>query len=226
MKHHDAYSRIREEIRQASVENGRHPDEVKMIAVTKNMTWTEASQFYYQGQRDFGESRYQSALEKQAQAPSDACWHFIGTLQSNKVRKVIGHFVLIHSVDTFELARKISQCSEEAGIVTSILLQSNTSGEASKQGLSPVQWEGYLDELLKLPALSIQGLMTMAPLEADESIARYCFSELRCLRDRLQMLSGGYLCLPQLSMGMSRDFKWAIAEGATLVRIGTMLKGS
>ena len=131
----DNYIRICEEISEAAIRSGREPKEVALVAVTKGVPWEQAAGLYHQGQRDFGENRLQEAFDKQNMAPADCRWHFIGSLQSNKVRKVIGKFVLVHSVDTIELARKLSLCSQEAGVVTSILLQVNTSGEKSKHGM-------------------------------------------------------------------------------------------
>ena len=122
-------------------------------------------------------------------------------------------------VDTPELARKISECSSEAGLTTQILLQANTSGEPSKHGLSPYQWNEAYPKLLKLPNLKIEGLMTMAPLVDDQQLIRRCFSNLRLLRDQL----GGSPALPILSMGMSHDYRIALEEGATHLRVGTAI---
>lgn len=211
----EKYTQIKEEISEAAVAAGREPESIKLVAVTKGQSWENVAPLYTAGQRDFGESRVEEAFDKQIIAPADCRWHFIGNLQSKKVRKVIGKFALIHSVDSLELARKISQCSTEEGTVTSILLEANTSGESSKHGLSPAAWRDCFAEVKELKGIQVEGLMTMAPLTNDEGVIRHCFSELRELRDTLQ--------LKELSMGMSRDFKLAIMEGATIVRIGTSL---
>jgi pyridoxal phosphate enzyme (YggS family) len=170
---------------------------------------------YNQGCRHFAENRVDAALEKMELLPEDIQWHLIGTLQKNKVRKVIGKFALIHSVDTPELAKKISDCSLEAGLKTPILLQVNTSGEASKHGLSFEEWQKNYPEVANFEGIMIKGLMTMAPLVDDEKIIRTTFARLREL--------GKVLKLQHLSMGMSQDFPLAIAEGATLLRIGSAL---
>ena len=183
-----------------------------LVAVTKGRSVEEIMELYEQGIRDFGENRVQEALAKMEQLPKDIRWHFIGKLQKNKVSKVIGKFYLIHSVDTPELARLISQKSIET---TSILLEVNTSGEGSKSGLSPQEWALEIENLKKLPHLEIKGLMTMAPLTDDEIAIRRCFSKLRELKE-----AWGF---KELSMGMSSDFKIALEEGATMVRIGRKL---
>jgi hypothetical protein len=217
----DSYKKVQEAICLAANKASRDPNSIKLVAVTKTVPWDLVEPLYLQGQRDFGESRVVDALEKMEEAPDDCRWHMIGTLQSNKVRKVIGKFVLIHSVDTSMIASRISDISKEMGVTTDVLLQVNTSGEESKHGLSPEQWLKQIDSTFSLPNIKIKGLMTMAPLVEDEKVVRDCFAGLRIFRDRLQEKIGQ--SLPELSMGMSHDFDWAIAEGATIVRIGTAL---
>ncbi|MBA2728399.1 MAG: YggS family pyridoxal phosphate-dependent enzyme [Parachlamydiaceae bacterium] len=211
------YLLIKQQITEIAEKYGRNPSDICLVAVTKGHTWDEIFPLYTAGQRIFGESRQQEAEPKIALAPIDTCWHFIGTLQQNKVRKIIGKFALIHSVDTPGLAQKISACSQEAGVVTELLLQVNISGELSKHGLGIDAWQRELEKVLCLPAISVMGMMTMAPFEGNEKTVRNCFSRLREFRDSLGIE------LPYLSMGMSRDFPWAIAEGATHLRIGSAL---
>ena len=191
--------------------------DITVIAVSKQRSIEEIKIAYNQGCRDFGENRIPEALEKMALLPKDINWHFIGALQKNKVNKAIGHFGLIHSVDNPELAAKIAKSSEAANVTTSILLQVNTSGEASKQGLNPEAWRPYLESLFALKNIEIKGLMTMAPLTEDTALIRQTFRTLREFRDELN--------LPLLSMGMSHDYKIAIEEGANLLRIGTSIFG-
>lgn len=216
------YQRILDHIVQVAKRSGRDPSTITLIAVSKGHPWNVFAPAYEAGCRDFGESRLIEAQAKMKEAPSDIRWHLIGTLQKNKVRKAIGSFALIHSVDTFELAEKISQCSEEAHLVTSILLQVNASGEATKHGLSPQEWQHYIEPLLALPAIRLEGLMTMAPLTDDEKIIRNCFSTLRIMRDTLASQFKPHP-FRHLSMGMSHDYPIAIEEGATMLRIGTAL---
>lgn len=209
------YLSIQQEIEKIAQKCGRDPATIRLIAVSKGHPWEEVQPVYAAGCRHFGESRWQEAEEKMGNAPSDIHWHFIGTLQKNKVRKVIGKFVLIHSVDSFELAKKISECSLEKGIQSSILLEINVSKEITKHGLTPEQLLLQFDQFQNLPSINIEGLMTMAPLTEDAQIIRRCFSDLRNLRDQLGLL--------HLSMGMSHDYPIAIEEGSTLLRIGTAI---
>lgn len=193
---------------------------VKLIAVTKKRSTAEIKALYDIGQRDFAESRIHEFLEKYPELPSDIKWHFIGNLQKNKVAKADRHFTLLHSVDSFELADKISKTLYGQ----SILLQVNTSGEESKHGLSINEWQSIFPSLLALPSIKIEGFMTMAPLTEDTKRIRATFSKLREFRDHLSSDYG--ISFPILSMGMSQDYEIAIEEGSTHVRIGTALFAS
>jgi PLP dependent protein len=217
------YQAVRDEIASAAKRCGREPSDIALVAVTKQVGWHEALFLYNQGQRDFGENCVTHALMKKKEAPSDCRWHFLGHLQKNKIRKVVGQFALIHSVHTLDLAKQLARVSRQFSVITPILLQANTSGEASKQGLSSEEWKQNVEELLTLEGISIQGLMTMAPLGGDEKGIRHCFSGLRKLRDELNAMAGERAYLHHLSMGMSKDFTLAIEEGATIIRIGTAL---
>lgn len=206
----------------ASIENcakaaGRKPEEITLVAVTKNQTIEDVMSLYDVGCRVFGESRLQESESKIAAMPQDCVWHLIGTLQKNKVRKAVEHFSVIESVDTFSLAEKISAVSVEQGKRVPVLLQVNTSGEISKHGLSPEDWKKVVVDLLQLPGIQLEGLMTMAPLTHDRLLIRQCFVRLKSLRDQLPGIG------PELSMGMSQDYREAIAEGATLLRVGSLL---
>lgn len=217
------YQSIQQDIIATAQHYKRNPKDITLVAVTKGCPLHEMMPAYDAGCRNFGESRLQEALPKIFDAPHDIHWHLIGTLQKNKVRKAveIGRFTLIHSVDTPELAEKISEISLEHNFVTSILLQVNISGETSKHGLNIERWRYVFEALLKMPGIKIEGLMTMAPLIEDEKQIRGCFERLRKFRDELQAKTGKHL--PHLSMGMSHDYRFAIAEGATLLRIGTKI---
>lgn len=207
-------------IEEAAASVGRTEEDVTLVAISKGRNIGEIREAYSLGLRDFGENRVTEALEKMEALPSDIRWHFIGKLQKNKVSKVIGRFSLIHSVDTPELAEKISNASEERGLSTPILLEANISGEETKSGLSPEAWEKCYQKLLTFKGIDICGLMTMAPLTENERVIRRCFSGLRSLRDRLEEI-GGQLSI--LSMGMSHDFPLAIQEGSSMIRIGSAL---
>lgn len=202
------YTEIWENVQRLAEKAGRDPHDIRLVVVTKGRTVEEIQQAYNQGCRDFGENRVQEALPKIALLPSDINWHFIGTLQKNKVSKVIDKFSLIHSIDSIALVHEIS--------TTPLLLQVNTSGELTKHGLSCDEW---LKQFPDQP--NVKGLMTIAPLTQDKTILRSTFRALRHLRDELVERSGHPL--PHLSMGMSNDYPIAIEEGATLLRIGTAI---
>jgi pyridoxal phosphate enzyme (YggS family) len=212
------YKQVLDNIAKAAQACGRKAEEITLVTATKKHTWQEILLLYEAGCRHFGESRLQEALPKIEEAPQDIQWHLIGTLQKNKVSKAIGKFDLIHSVDSFELAKKISECSLTP---SSILLQVNISKEATKHGFSEEALYASFDQLLALPSIKIEGLMTMAPYTNDESIIRRSFSGLRILLENLNRQ------LPQklttLSMGMSHDYLLAIEEGATMLRIGSAI---
>lgn len=207
------YQRLLEQIAAEAQAAGRNPSDIQLIAVSKNHPWTVVKELYDAGCHVFGENRVQEALPKIQEAPKDIQWHLIGTLQRKKVPKIIGLFSLIHSVDSFDLAEKISEVSKERA--TNILLQVNVTGEESKQGFTPNNVLSEFKRLQSLPHLNIQGLMTMAPLEASSEECFECFSKLRELRDELS--------LKELSMGMSNDWKEAVRAGATMLRIGSAL---
>lgn len=217
------YQRLQELIAEQAVRCGRSPSEIQLIAVTKGVAWEKAGELYTLGCRHFGESRVGEALEKQAIAAPEVRWHLVGTMQRNKVRKIVGHFALIHSVDSLELAQKLSQVSLEVGCSTAVTLQTNTSGELSKHGLSPEQWIDSLPLLLTLRGIELKGVMTMAPLTTDRGQIGRCFSRARQLRNTLAALAQQPHLFTELSMGMSSDYLIAIAEGATLLRIGSAL---
>lgn len=205
---------LREQIAERAVAAGRKPESIQLIVVSKQRTVREIEEAYAAGCRLFGESRVQELLDKQPQLPADIEWHLIGTLQRKKVGKVVGKVALIHSVDSLELAQKISQSSHEQGCVSHVLLEANVSGEASKHGLSMGEWRLLLPQLRELPNLSVDGLMTMAPLTEDRELIRTCFEGLR------EGLPAG---MAHLSMGMSHDWPEAVDAGATLLRIGSAI---
>lgn len=213
----ERFKRLNEQIAEICLRSCRNPSDITLIAITKYASLEATHEAYSFGLRAFGENRVPAALQKMAKLPLDIDWHFIGHLQSNKVAKAIGRFSLIHSVDSYELAQKISVASIQNNSTTPVLLQVNTSGEHSKQGFASITFREHFLGLSQLSGISIQGLMAMAPLTDDTNLIRACFSRLRNLRDELK--------LRHLSMGMSNDFSIAIEEGATLLRIGSSLFG-
>lgn len=219
------FNLIEQQIKEKALVWGRQPEEITLVAVSKTHSVALVQSVYEAGARDFGESRVQEALDKISVLPSNCCWHFIGTLQSNKISKVISYFNLIHSVDTPLLAQKISQASQLKNVQTSILLQVNTSGELTKHGLKGEKWEYHLETLNHLPNLQIEGLMTMAPFTQNETEIRSCFRQLYQWREKWQSRMKNPLIFQHLSMGMSQDYLIAIEEGATLLRIGSAIFG-
>jgi pyridoxal phosphate enzyme (YggS family) len=214
---------IHSRIQDAAHRVGRQVSDVRLVAVSKTYPPAVIQEAWNSGQRVFGENRVQDALPKIAELPAEAEWHFIGHLQSNKIRKALPAFTLIHGVDNLELAQQINRIAGEMGLTANILLEINVSGEASKFGFSPTDLRQNLEGLLCLPNIRINGLMTMAPYSEDPETARPVFSKLRILRDELAAQSGK--ALQELSMGMSGDFEVGIEEGATIVRIGSSIFG-
>ncbi len=198
----------------------RHP--VRIVAVTKTHGPDTVREALAAGLVDVGENRVQEAVAKQEElAGLPVRWHLIGSLQRNKARHAVGRFVLIHSVDRPELADALAQRVGD-GSPQAALVEVNTSGEAQKGGVAPDALMALLDHLTGLPQLEVRGLMTMAPFTEDEVVQRRCFAGLRTLRERAE--AAGHQ-LPELSMGMSADYPAAVQEGATMVRLGTVLFG-
>lgn len=217
------YRKILEDIDLKAYQCGRSSKEITLIAVTKNQPVQFIEEVYQNGCRNFGESKVQEALPKIPLLPGNCRWHFIGHLQSNKIAKVLSPFCLIHSVDSLELARRISELSEKKQQITPILLEVNTSLEMSKHGLQENDWRASLEKLNLLSHIRVEGLMTMAPFIKDRKVIRKCFKQLYRLRDEWQSTMKDPQVFKQLSMGMSHDYSIAIEEGATMLRIGSAI---
>ena len=215
----ERHGRLLARLRETAAANGHDPELLRIVAVTKTWPLEVAQAAVDAGLTRLGESRIQEAEPKIASMP-DAEWHFIGRLQTNKARRAMRAFAVIHSVDSIDLLRRIGELAAEEGRAPDLLLQVNVSGESSKAGIAP---DAALAEARALAGTGLIGLMTMAPMGASVEEARRTFAGLRELRDRLEQQAG--IGLPELSMGMSADAEAAAAEGATLVRIGTALFG-
>jgi pyridoxal phosphate enzyme (YggS family) len=202
---------------------GRDPASVRLVAVSKTYGPDAITEAVRCGVDVFGENRVQEAAAKIEYCPPGLEWHLIGHLQSNKARVAVRMFDLIHSVDSPKLLQAVDRLSREEGVTQRLLLQVNVSGEASKFGLSPDEVPALLEASRDCMNVEVAGLMTMPPLTTDPQKAAPYFARLRSLRDVWRDTSG--LDLDELSMGMSHDCEVAIAEGATLVRIGTALFG-
>ena len=222
-------ARVRREIGEAARRVGRSPGEITLVAVSKTVAVELVKIAYNLGVSDFGENRVQDALPKIAEFhPPGMRWHLIGHLQSNKAGKVVSAFDAVQSVDSLRLAQALNRHAEEEGKVLSVLLQVNVSGEASKEGMTVDEVEdkavGAARQIVALPCLKAHGLMTIAPLVDDAEKVRYVFRGLRALQMRLRqdVPEGSW---DDLSMGMTDDYRVAIEEGATIVRIGRAIFG-
>jgi pyridoxal phosphate enzyme (YggS family) len=216
--------RILSSIKETIASAGRKPEDVKLVAVSKNFPAEAISEAYACGLRRFGENRTQELSSKKIILPSDIEWHMIGHLQSNKVIKAITSAEYIHSIDSMELLEKTEKLCAQESIKTKVLLEMNISGEDSKFGIRTTDDLSFLCETaLKMQSLTFVGLMTMAPYSAPESELRKIFAG---LRDLAEKLSARFELAPlELSMGMSEDYLLAIKEGATLLRIGSAIFG-
>ncbi|MCI6287975.1 MAG: YggS family pyridoxal phosphate-dependent enzyme [Lentisphaeria bacterium] len=219
------YRKILEQVKQAALDAGRKPEEVRLLAVSKTFPAEDVRTVFEAGQLCFGENKVQELQAKVPVLPQEIEWHLIGHLQSNKAVKAVEYADWIHSVDSVRLAEKIGSAAERLNRKIRILLEVNVSGEESKFGLHSFDDTAAVAEtVLKYSAnLTLSGLMTMAEPGVPEIRLRQTFAGLRELRDRLA--NRFQIRLPELSMGMSSDFREAIQEGSTLVRIGTAIFG-
>lgn len=219
---------VKESIREAEALAGRDPGSVTLIGVTKVFPVEYAEAAAVSGLVDLGENRVQELVPKVERFSSlglDVNWHLIGTLQKNKVKYIIGKTSLIHSVNTVELAEEISKRSLSNNVTTSILLQANVSGEESKHGFAPHELKTAIDKIMDMPAIKLCGLMTMAPIETYEGEAREVFAKTRVIYEDLRSYTG-LDSWNVLSMGMSQDYRSAVLEGSTHIRIGTAIFGN
>ena len=213
------YNDVKTTIAAAAARAGRDAKAVRLVAVTKTVGIDQVRQALDLGITDFGENRVQDAAPKVNALPQ-AIWHFIGHLQSNKVKDVLPHYSMIHSLDRSSLAEAIQAGAEKLDITVDALVQVNIAGEDRKFGLDPLELPAFLKYVRGLERIRICGLMTMAPYVDDAEEVRPVFRELRRLRDRYAVPD---LPLNILSMGMTNDYSIAVEEGATIVRIGSAL---
>lgn len=196
-----------------------------IIAVTKYFDETAIEEAYQAGMRDFAESRAVEAVEKIKRLPREiqdnSTFHFIGHLQSNKVKKVVENFDLIHSIDTLRIAGLVSEAAKASGKVQRVLLQLNIAGEIQKSGFSKEELFEVFSEIIKLDGIKVEGLMCMTPLGAEEKVLRMLFEEVRLAKSELEEKFS--FKMNELSMGMSQDYKIAVQFGATMLRIGRKL---
>ena len=215
------FETITREIAETCKQVGRNSDEVKLIAVTKYVTDSRVEEAIEAGITDFAENRPQNYVERKGKY-SDKTWHLIGSLQTRKVRDVINEVDYFHALDRDSLVKEIEKRAEKE---IKCFVQVNVSGEESKHGLTSEEAIDFIKSLEQYSKLKVVGLMTMAPFVEDEEILRNCFRRLRQLRDEVKGLNLPYAPCEFLSMGMSNDYKIAIEEGATHIRVGTALVG-
>ena len=229
-------AKLRDEVREACRESGRDPSSVRILAVGKTKPWTALAELAAAGQVDFGENYVQEALDKQSEAANWAAadgasariaagirWHFIGALQSNKAKFLPGKFSLVHSIDRLSLVEALEKAAAKLGHSIEVLIQVNVDDEAGKAGIAAAELPHILEAANEFRFVRICGLMCIPDPERE---TRAAFARLRELREQAEA-SGAYgSALPELSMGMTGDFREAIREGSTIVRIGTALFGA
>ena len=215
---------VRERMEAAAERCGRNASEITLIAVSKLHSPQEIDAAAAAGITDIGESKVQEIIAKQPEVKSALTWHFIGHLQTNKVRSVIDRVSVIHSVDSFHLAREIDTRAQQKGLVKDILLQVNAAQEDTKFGISAEETVPLAEKIAEeLKNVKIRGLMQIAPFAEDPEAVRRYFRQVRELFEKLR--NGGFKDMDMLSMGMSHDFETAIEEGSTHIRVGTAIFG-
>jgi pyridoxal phosphate enzyme (YggS family) len=217
------FDMVRDRVREACRKASRDPATVRIVAVSKQMPVSKIRQLLETGHKLFGENRIQEALAKIPEIDQPAEWHMVGHLQTNKARQAVGLFSLIHSVDSMRLLTELDRVAALRGLEQSLLIQVNLSGETTKSGVTEEALPALLDACATLDHVRLCGLMTLPPRVDTPDEARVWFSRLRELHEAASTRLG--IVLPELSMGMSNDFEAAIAEGATLVRVGRAIFG-
>ena len=210
----------------ACAKTGRRPEDVEIVAVTKTHGPEVVREAWEAGLGIVGENKVQEAAWKQPLSVSGPEWHLIGHLQKNKVRHALALFSTFHSVDSVALIDRIEMIAQEVGARPHILLEVNMSGERSKDGMRPADVPVAVERALSCSSLTLEGFMTMAPFTPEDKIeeTRPVFAGLRELRDKMETEFG--VSLPRLSMGMTNDYRVAVEEGATWIRLGTVLFGA
>lgn len=217
------YSEVQRRIEQVCLRAGRQPSEVQVVAVTKYVGIESTKEVLENGFFHIGESRVQDAIPKWKQLGESGIWHFIGHLQRNKAKEIVGRFAYLHALDSLELAAELDKRCIMQGETIKCFIQVNVSGEKTKFGISPVELNDFAGSMANFSHIEVVGLMTMAPNTPHREEVRPIFRELRYLQKELQRQQ---FAVPHLSMGMSQDFEIAIEEGATFVRLGSILVGT
>ena len=216
---------VRRNIEEACMRVGRRPEEVTLITVSKTHPVPMLKEAYEAGARDFGENKVQELTDKLPKLPEDIKWHMIGHLQRNKVKYIIGKTTLIHSVDSLRLAEEINSESLKRGIIVDILIEVNVAEEESKFGVTVRETPALIEEIAKLPAIRVKGLMTIAPNTENPEENRMFFRKLKQLSVDITTKNIDNVSMNVLSMGMTGDYVVAVEEGSTCVRVGTGIFG-
>lgn len=220
----DRVSEVRQRIAEA-VRRGGHGQHVTIVAVTKTHGVEAVQAAWDAGLRDVGENRVQEAVQKMDATQLPIAWHLIGHLQRNKV-KAVDRFALVQSIDSDRLAQSVHEHGAARGRPVDVLVQVNVSGEATKGGFSPAELASFAERFPQLSGITVRGVMTMAPLDADARALHTVFARAREARGQLAAGAAGKHDVTELSMGMSNDYEVAVEEGATMVRLGTILFGA
>ena len=219
-------ARVRERITGVCNRCGRRPEEVRLVAVSKTIPADRIRQAFEAGLRNFGENRVQEAKEKRpALAELDITWHLIGHLQTNKVKQALELFQWVHSIDSFRLAEKLNHAAESHAHRLPVLLEVNLGEEPTKFGAAEEDVVRLAEQVSRLPALELRGLMVVPPYLENPEEVRPFFRWLRELARTIESRHLPNVSMRELSMGMSHDFEVAIEEGATIVRVGTAIFG-
>ena len=217
-------STVHQQVREYAARTNRDPAKISLVAVTKTHSPEVVEEALRAGLTEIGENKVQEAKAKKEIVGDRGSWHLIGHLQSNKAKLAVRIFDWIESLDSWELAQTLNEAAQHESRHLKVLLQINVSGEGTKFGVPPESAPSLVEKINQLSHLELRGLMTIAPFYVDAEKTRPVFAALRTLRDQLEVQTG--LHLPDLSMGMSHDFGIAIEEGATIIRLGSVIFGS
>ena len=216
---------IQNEINDVCAKVGRDPNEVTLIAVSKTKPYTDIEEAMKSGCLDYGENKVQELDQKYDLLPKDINWHMIGHLQRNKVKYLVGKVKMIHSVDSLRLAKQIEKEFAKKDLIADILIEVNMAGEESKFGIKPEETEELIREISKLKHVKVCGLMTIAPYTLEPEDNRVYFKKLKELSVDIDSKNIDNVTMSVLSMGMSGDYRVAIEEGSTMIRVGTKIFG-
>jgi len=221
----NAINNVKQNIREAALKAGRRPEDILLLGVTKTVDVETMQKAYDLGITHFGENRVQEYLKKSDIINRECHWHIIGRLQTNKVKYLDQRITLIHSLDRMELAEALQMRGQKINYVFPVLIQVNVSGEDTKAGISPDDLKNFVLEISKMDNIKVKGLMTIAPYTEDPEEVRYIFKKIKQLAIDIEREKVENISMTELSMGMSGDYKVAIEEGSTIVRIGSALFG-